>query len=309
MSLLIKRVSVMKFPLCKIAEREVAETFGESEEIGSGAHGNIYLVQWQGKPAALKVCNDYSATKEINNTKLIRELKSKAPPEVASYLPEIYRANMVEHGGETYGIIIMELLEKLPKTKEDLFTRLYEKSAKEQHVFLKDPGFVSHIIHAKVDSIFKMLSDESKETLTTLAVKVFMEHIQVLVGEQQKSSLIQKLTESIQRYAAKAELEVSKIDVEQLVNNALVAMTTASYVPVSTTATVLPGEKGEELRKALKWLVENGITWDDLHDGNLLSRQNGQLVLIDFGTYAAEAEKGPELPKYAFSLFINHSLS
>lgn len=300
----------MKFPLCKIAVREVAETFGESERIGKGAQGNVYLVQWQGKPAALKVCNTYSAIKEINNTKLISALKSKAPPEVASYLPEIYRANMVEHGGETYGIIIMEPLEKLPgKTKADLFTRLYQKSEKEQHTFLKDPGFVSHKIHAKVDSIFKMLSDESKETLTTLAVKVFMEHIQVLVGEQQESSLIQKLTESIQRYAARAGLEVSKIDVEQLVNNALVAMSAASYVPVSTTATVLPGEKGEELRKALNWLVLNGITWDDLHDGNLLSRQNGQLVLIDFGTYAAEAEKGPELPKYAFSLFINHSLS
>lgn len=299
----------MKFPLCKIAVREVAETFGESPKIGRGSQGSVYLVQWQGKPAALKVCNTFYAIKEINNTKLISALKSKAPPEVASYLPEIYRANMVEHGGETYGIIIMEPLEKLPgKTKADLFTRLYEKSAKEQHAFLKDPGFVSHKIHAIVDSDFKSLSDEEKEILTSAGVNAFLEHVQVLDGEPD-SRMVTKLNESIKRAAQRAGLKISDIDLRALVNNALVDIAEASYVPVSTAAPILPGVEGEELRKALNWLVLNGITWDDLHDGNLLSRQNGQLVLIDFGTYAAEAEKGPELPKYAFSLFINHSLS
>lgn len=295
----------MTFPLCKLAVREVAETFGEADKIGKGAQGNVYLIQWQGKPAALKVCNTASAIKEINNTKLIMSLKSKAPPEIGAYLPEIYKANMVEQGDTTYGIIIMEPLEKLPgKTKADLFSRLYEKSAKEQQRFLKDPGFISHKIHAIVDQDFKSLSDEGKESLTSAGVNAFLEYVSELDGSPD-SRILTKLTESIKRSLRTSGLSLSDLDIKALVNNAITDIAEASYVPVFRDAPTLPGPEGESLRAALDWLVLNGITWDDLHDGNLLSRANGHLVLIDFGTYAAEAEAGPDLPKYAFSLFLS----
>jgi len=89
----------VKFSLFKRAIKEVAEGFGGEDRLGRGAQGMVYRTTYNGKPAVVKVLTTAAAMKEVNNTRMIQGLKAKAPSDIAPYLPEIFRADMVDHGG------------------------------------------------------------------------------------------------------------------------------------------------------------------------------------------------------------------
>ena len=262
----------------------------------------VYNTIWRGKPAVLKVLGSSTATQEVTNTRLIQSLKSKAPSDIAAYLPEIYQVGMVEHGGKQYGIIIMESLSKVPdSTKKELFDGLYKKDPARQREVLSDAGFVSHIVHGKVDTgqDYLDLSEVDRESLASACVRAFQTKVREL-GDADNSNLVQTMVEYINE---QTKLNISADILRSLIYSIFSEISHTRSIPLSHKEPYLSGSEGASLRKALDWLVRNGISWEDLHDGNLLQR-DGQLVLIDFGYYKAESEVGPELPKYAFALFL-----
>lgn len=293
----------MKFSLFKRAIKEVAEGFGGEDRLGRGAQGMVYRTTYNGKPAVVKVLTTAAAMKEVNNTRMIQGLKAKAPSDIAPYLPEIFRADMVDHGGESVGIIIMELLSPVPgATKQELFQRLYDRDPKQHEIYLTDSGFLSHVIHRIVNSDHAELSENTKNKLTAAAVDSFLMKVENL-QDGDNSNLVKAMADMVKRKCG-TDVNLGLEAIKEIIYKAFDEIGSATPIPQESGLPALPGATGAGVRKALEWMVDNGIAWADLHEGNLLQRGD-QLVLIDFGAYDAAPEAGPELPKYAFDLFLS----
>lgn len=293
----------MKFSLFKRAIKEVAEGFGGEDRLGRGAQGMVYRTTYNGKPAIVKVLTTAAAMKEINNTRMIKDLKAKAPSDIAPYLPEIFRADMLDHGGESIGIIVMELLSPVPgATKQELFQDLYSRDPKQHESFLTDSGFLSHVIHGIVNADHAELSESTKNKLTAAVVDAFLMKVENL-QDGDNSNLVKAMADMIKRKCG-TEVNIGLEAMKEVIYKAFDEMGRARPIPQESGLPALPGATGAGVRKALDWMVDNGIAWADLHEGNLLQRGD-QLVLIDFGAYDATPEAGPELPKYAFDLFLS----
>jgi hypothetical protein len=301
-TVLMTMKNLMRFKLFKRSIKEVAKGFGGEERLGRGAQGMVYRATYQGKPAVVKVLSTAAAMKEVNNTRMIKRLKAEAPPHVAPYLPEIFRADMLDHGGESIGVIIMELLSPVhDTTKKELFQKLYNRDPKQHRDLLEDSGFLSHVVHRVVNEEHVDLSENTKNRLTEAVVAAFGISVENLQDED-NYNLIKAMASMIKRKLGN-DADMDPEALKEIIYRVFNEIGSARPIPEEHGSPALPGATGEGVRKALDWMVDNGIAWADLHEGNLLQRGN-QLVLIDFGAYDATPEAGPELPKYSFDLFL-----
>jgi hypothetical protein len=253
-------------------DQEIISRTGAGAVLGEGAHGKVYAASWHDSPAALKIIGRSVADQELRATRKIQSIKSTISPFAAAILPDIYEADwLVGHGG----YVLMEALEPLsPAASERLFAPLCNRSKKEQRACLNNEPF----LHMIASSLYQMASSN---LLADSVVRCVAQRLAARgIPETYDGECVQRIAEEVVRTTAGTHVDTAR----HLANLAVTRIAGAKSIPASSRHVHLCDEVGEDIRQALCDLLENGVSWNDLHEENLMSR-GGQPVLIDFAEY------------------------
>lgn len=265
----------------------IAASQVDGECLGHGADSTVHSVAWNGKPAAIKIITGNNVHKEIQNNLYIRQIKSSAPARIAPYLPDIYEAETTQLHDKECGIIVMERLNSLSEAaKSILFGELCERSDAEQLKALSDYEFVTRMITSIICQDMPQSTPADADELISLFNAATRDHICCRpLSDYYDGNISEKITNAVKRNCKQINRIASNADLCAIANKIQTRIAEAKQIPFNAKSVPLSGGGGEGVRCALRWLLSNGIEWDDLHDGNLLARDDGHLVLVDFGFY------------------------
>lgn len=201
------------------------------------------------------------SNQEIINAHRVKELKKIAPPAVTGFLPVIHDI--------TGNKIVMELLEQRNSYGKDGFVELVFKDSQERRKKLKEYDLIlaaakiSFLSHADViDSVSKIIYENIKVHSFTVDFG----------GAAHDMMLV------LNRFASRKKWDLFSYED---VHFFYLKLATYSEVPLNFDSYFYGTSP---LIDALLWLRSMGLSWEDLHHENLLSR-SGQDVLVDFESY------------------------
>ena len=271
-----------------LEEQEVQDMFqscDESSRIGIGAGGSVFKVKWHNKWMALKISKESAGRDEISNTLFIARARETAPLNIASHVPEIYAAGIF--AGKS--IILMEYLNTLGEpAKSRLFTPLCLMSRDEQSRHTSNDYFVKMVIQSVIKHECPRAYGARMEEDIGMLAEITMSQLKnrSLREEYDRQLAAEIKDKALTKLSAGSEL---KINLDWLTNKILVRLCESSCVPFAIGYPYIPDIYGEGIRSTLFWLASKGIEWGDVHESNVMQRDNGQLVLIDFADYAIKA--------------------
>ena len=302
--------------------REVVESKGYylDKKLGSGVHGDVYLIEDKktGQRLAMKVVTQalYGGSRiskrEYQNYKFVMDNKASLPEEHAQFLPDVYE---VVKGVKDY-FIFMELLEPMPArvsaelfaagTTEDL---AYERDPQFYKRFFSNPETIYDIIKQAIkgsemivytDDDWKIRGDES---IPKIALKDFLANCRsqyTTAPTEQMSCLAQYIADAI--VDSHPSLQDDYVDLMISLFNGIslnLVDDGQSVVPVNVGSPHYSRHAGlskeitknfpevENLIKTMNYLYKNE-KWrpKDIHSGNVMVRpKTKDFVITDLGLF------------------------
>lgn len=283
----------------------------DTNPIGEGSYGKVYLTSFKGHDTVTKVY-DFGANTEVLSK--IKSLQSTAPAAVRKHLPKIY-LNM-SLGDDDGHILVMERLKPL---SDELRIRLFDPQAFHSDEDTPEPAFLNKKISDRMldvdflrsavqnwldtdlpNSLFQGLKRRPAQA-EYLRIRSAMMHpiVRVLYATRLNGTHSDAVHSTFK--AMKPEIVKSLVaelgpGIEPVAK--LLAEKIWTIKGIIASGWDLPYSSDEEfgspvqrdatssgLYAALKWLQSKGLNWKDVKHDNLMQRDDGTLVFVDFDLF------------------------
>ncbi len=260
---------------------------GDKDVLGSGRLGSVIRVIYNGKPAVAKISihqgDDGSLNNDIPSWAKILALFPSMPEEVKKHIPEVYFTDFgsFETGYDyldEYDIIVMEELKKIPTTLIDV---------------MQGRNLPKHTTQKALrDFIINFNNTLGVQYgLNVVPVQEFVDSVPYFYATKDGIAwiLLQRIMKDNLGLGSDKALDIHEDIKEQLLFNKYFEHSLRKKFPRSAHFDGEEEYQGidelESFIAALRWLKGHGVNWGDMHSGNVMLGNDGNLKIMDVGAY------------------------
>jgi len=259
---------------------------GDLDIFSSGDYADVFNGVCDGKDCVVKIFTQRGGSMDFDNWQAILNLKSEMPYEVAKHIPKIYKTlklSGVKIRIPTYAIAMERLYPIHPDLKyliadgwgnafysDRLSSNIY-KPALDENIY--------NIMNDIYKQFKKLINNEQLKSLKSLIDEFYYSYADNIIP-------INKLSHFIAVNIFKGK---NKAYLKPLYNGITsILQKYSEKIPYSSE---FNNDNHNEIKlikpfyNALKWLDSNGISWGDLHDGNIMMDKDGTLKIMDIGSF------------------------
>jgi type III secretion system FlhB-like substrate exporter len=283
-----------------------------SSIVGFGASAIAMKVLFKGKEAIAKLSHQKS---DIENLKKISDLKDKLPSNLKKHLPEVYFTRFSNNPATEPHIAIVEelyptnkhvlsvLFAEFPRNKWQIIVEKFQNKSFVRQLVGK---FLSFPTSSGISNIFKSRMKDGVNLLTEFFYKYQYPEQYMSFDPVEFSDSCKDILEFLfvdldldldQQQEIDIHLSLIKneiysfwkrivLDYDKYKFNALFPGSSESDLLEIRLSLARQFPEARSLIKLLTYLKDSfGVYWEDLHEGNIMQRKNGDLVISDVGLF------------------------